>query len=253
MKRLCLGKRIMDKKILEKDLYRPVANFLLEQGFDVRSEVKNCDIMAVRGEEIVLIELKRNFQMKLLYQAIDRQTMSDQVYVCIPRPTKAQNDSQWRNMLRLLKRLDLGLITVAMDSPVKMVNVHLEPDQGMGRKNKKKKSALLREFEGRTEEMNEGGMSRKKVVTAYMEQAIEMLCVVERLGKTSAKELKSFGYDTKQTSILSKNFYHWYEKVSKGIYTVGKEGKDFLLDKRYGKLISYYRKKAEQIENTPNK
>lgn len=40
-------------------------------------------------------------------------------------------------MLRLLKRLDLGLITVAMDSPVKMVNVHLEPDQGMGRKNKK--------------------------------------------------------------------------------------------------------------------
>lgn len=64
----------MDKKILEKDLYRPVANFLLEQGFDVRSEVKNCDIMAVRGEEIVLIELKRNFQMKLLYQAIDRQT-----------------------------------------------------------------------------------------------------------------------------------------------------------------------------------
>ena len=39
-------------------------------------------------------------------------------------------------MLRLLKRLELGLLTVALDSPLKTVDVVLTPADSMIRKNK---------------------------------------------------------------------------------------------------------------------
>ena len=43
----------------EPDLYLPLKKFLVAQGYEVKGEIQDCDVTAVRGEEApVLVELK---------------------------------------------------------------------------------------------------------------------------------------------------------------------------------------------------
>ena len=72
--------------MLETDLYKPVYDYLVRQGYTVHSEVKNCDITAIKGEELIVVELKTSFNLKLLAQGAKRQRIADSVYVAIPVP-----------------------------------------------------------------------------------------------------------------------------------------------------------------------
>jgi hypothetical protein len=66
---------------------------------------------------------------------------------------------------------------------------------------------------------------------------------MEKLGTTSAKELKNL-YDCEQDSgrIIYKNFYGWFKKLDRGIYTLSDTGKNFLNGNEFKELIDYYRK-----------
>ena len=70
----------------EAALYAPVARFWTERGFTVQAEVKDCDVLAMRGEEMVVVELKTSFQLKLVYQIVERQKFCPLVYAAIPGP-----------------------------------------------------------------------------------------------------------------------------------------------------------------------
>ena len=62
----------------EVELYDPVKAFLEAQGYDVKGEVRSCDLVAVRpGEPPVLVELKLRFSLSLVLQGIDRLALSD--------------------------------------------------------------------------------------------------------------------------------------------------------------------------------
>ena len=126
----------------ETDLYEPIRAFLEEEGYQVQAEVKHCDIAAEKDGRLVVVELKRAFGLKLVYQGLERQSLTDEVFVAIPRPKKGAREKAWQDMLRLLKRLELGLLTVALDSPLKTVDVVLTPADSMIRKNKRKKEQL---------------------------------------------------------------------------------------------------------------
>ena len=55
----------------ETDLAAPVAAFLAGQGYEVKSEVGSCDLVAMRGgEPPVLVELKSRFSLDLLLQGV---------------------------------------------------------------------------------------------------------------------------------------------------------------------------------------
>ena len=110
----------------ETDLYEPIRAFLEEEGYQVQAEVKQCDIAAEKNGRLVVVELKRAFGLKLVYQGLERQSLTDEVFVAIPRPKKGAREKAWQDMLRLLKRLELGLLTVALDSPLKTVDVVLK-------------------------------------------------------------------------------------------------------------------------------
>ena len=70
----------------ESDLYPPVRLFLEGQGYEVKGEVKNCDVVAVRDdEEPVVVELKLTLNLDLLVQAIARLALTQNVYVAVPR------------------------------------------------------------------------------------------------------------------------------------------------------------------------
>ena len=74
------------EKLLESDLYGPVRSYLEGLGYDVKGEVKDCDVAAVRDGELIVVELKRGFTLELVFQAMDRQRVADGVYVAVPLP-----------------------------------------------------------------------------------------------------------------------------------------------------------------------
>ncbi len=78
----------------ETDLYPPIKAFLEGQGYEVKSEIGAVDVMAVRGEEDpVLVELKTGFSLALFHQGIERQKVTDAVYLAVPR-RRLQGDQQ---------------------------------------------------------------------------------------------------------------------------------------------------------------
>ena len=72
----------------ETDLYAPIKSYLEGQGYDVKGEVADCDVVAVRrGEDPVVVELKTSFSLQLIFQAVRRQALTDTVYVAYAAAT----------------------------------------------------------------------------------------------------------------------------------------------------------------------
>ena len=84
----------------ETDLYEPIRAFLEEEGYQVQAEVKHCDIAAVKDGQLVIVELKKAFSLKLVYQGLERQSLTDQVFVAIPRPKTGAREKCWKDMLK---------------------------------------------------------------------------------------------------------------------------------------------------------
>ncbi|MDE6182598.1 MAG: hypothetical protein K2F59_05295, partial [Eubacteriales bacterium] len=114
------------EKTKETDLFEPIKKHFIKKGYKVQGEVKNCDIICLKNEEILAIELKKSFNLKVLYQAMERKAFSNYVYIGIERP-KNFRKKEVKNMLKVLEKMEIGLITVAMDSPTKNVDIVLEP------------------------------------------------------------------------------------------------------------------------------
>ena len=103
-------------KLLERDLYGPVRDYLVSLGYDVKGEVLDCDLTAVRDGELIVVELKRGFTLELLYQAMARQRIADGVYVAVPLPRRGYAAPRIREAQALCRRLELGLIFVGFSS-----------------------------------------------------------------------------------------------------------------------------------------
>jgi len=102
----------------ETELYAPVKEYLEGQGYEVKAEIDGCDLVARRGQEPpVIVELKAGFTLPLVLQGVDRLSLSDVVYLAVAVPRKPAKGSLWRrerrSILRLCRRLGLGLLAVA--------------------------------------------------------------------------------------------------------------------------------------------
>ena len=111
----------------ETDLYGPVRDFLLSRGYTVRSEVRGCDITAIKGDDLVILEMKTALTVPLLAQAVERQKAADSVYVVVPHPGKRVRTREWRRTCALLKRLELGLVLVTLDGSNPEVEIPFHP------------------------------------------------------------------------------------------------------------------------------
>ena len=224
----------------ETDLYEPIRAFLEEEGYQVQAEVKNCDIAAVKDGQLVIVELKKAFSLKLVYQGLERQSLTDQVFVAIPRPKKGAREKSWKDMLKLLKRLELGLLTVALDSPLRTVDVVLEPSDSLAWKNRKKREKLQAELENRQVDANVDGMTRRKIMTAFREKSIRLACLLEKEEQVSLASLRERSMED-YVGILSRNYDKWFKRVEKGVYALSEKGKEALENEDYAKVVSFYR------------
>jgi hypothetical protein len=116
-----------NNKILESDLWKPVSEFLIGQGYMVRSEVKDCDITAMKDEELVVVELKRNLSVDLLAQAVKRQKAANLVYIAVPKPKRLLGNAKWKDICHLIRRLELGLILVSFKGKLGFVEIPISP------------------------------------------------------------------------------------------------------------------------------
>ncbi len=209
--------------IFETDLYDPIKALLESQGYEVKSEIGPADLVAVRGEEEpVIVELKTGFSLSLFHQGIERQRISDSVYVAVPRSTGKTFLKSLKNNIRLCRRLGLGLITVRMKD--RFVEVHLDPAPYRPRQSKTKKTRLLREFAKRVGDPNKGGATRNGLMTAYRQDALRCLSVLHRNGPTKAAVVARLSQVEKARRLMADDHYGWFERVETGIYTLTPKG-----------------------------
>jgi hypothetical protein len=230
-------------KLKESDMYEPIKALLISQGFIVRGEVKGCDIAAVSGETLWVVEMKLSANITLIYQAMERQAAATAVFVAIPRP-KNSRCSNFRSFKKLLEKLELGLITVAMDSPVRYAEILIFP--GEKTRANKKTAAIKKEIFGRTTDTT-GGISKEKINTAYRERCIKIASLLEAKGPATAKILVSFGCDKDTGNILRANYFGWFEKTTKATYDLTASARNYLSENEASPLITYYRMKSAEI------
>ena len=203
----------------ETDLYEPVKRFLETQGYTVKSEIKSCDVVAMRGDEALLIvELKTALTLQLIYQAMDRLTMTDSVYVAVARPKRGIAASA----LKLCRRLGIGLIIIAKSGSLEVL---ADPLPYAPRQNSKRRFLLLREFNSCRGDPNVGGSTRKPIMTAYRQDAIKCATHLQVSGPTSPKVIKAATGVDRAANILRDDVYGWFKRETRGIYNLSDIGK----------------------------
>jgi hypothetical protein len=208
----------------ESDLYPAVKSFLEAQGYEVKSEIGACDVMAIRGNEPpVVVELKLTFSLALVMQGVARQTLCDAVYLAVPVSAERGWKLRYREVIGLCRRLGLGLLAVKGD----MVEPHLDPAPYAPRKNLQRAGALLKEFHRRIGDPNTGGTTGIKRMTAYRQDA--MRCGVALLdGPLKASVVAKSTGVRRAADILRDDHYGWFQRVERGIYALTDRGREAL-------------------------
>ncbi len=232
----------------ERELYEPVRDFLIRQGFTVRGEVRSCDVAAMLDDRLIIVELKRHLSFDLLAQAVERQAYCDQVYLAVPKPADFREDKEWRAKLRVLKRLGLGLLLVSKNKGNFLIEEALTPDTPSGlRRAPGKRTSIAKELGNRRTDGNVGGTRGVPLLTAYREAALKMAVLIDIYGPMKPKELREKGaHEKKTTPILNANFYRWFERTEDGRYTITENGKEALIT--YERTAAVFREDEEKPE-----
>ena len=212
----------------ETDLYPPVKAFLQAQGYEVKSEIGAVDVMALReGEDPVIIELKSGISLSLFHQAVDRQNITDYVYICVPRGTGRAFSKALRDNTGLCRRLGIGLLTVRLRDG--FVEAHCDPAPYRPVKSARRRGRLLREFQRRVGDPNSGGQTRVGLVTAYRQDALKCAAFLKDNGPTKGAQVAAKTGVPTATRIMAADHYGWFERVSLGVYQVTAKGQEALV------------------------
>lgn len=210
--------------------------FLEGQGFTVKGEIGNCDLVGLRGEEPpVVVELKRRFNLDLLLQGVDRLALTDQTYLAIPEP--GPRDSRVK---KLLRRLGLGLLLVAASGRVDPV---LDPAPYQPRKATKRLHRLLGEHKRRIGDPTSGGVTRTKIMTAYRQEALRCALYLAQAGPSTPKQLRKFADTPNALKILARDVYGWFERADRGVYQLTPLG--FVAAEEAGETPDYSARSAK--------
>lgn len=210
----------------EAELYPDLKAYLEGQGYEVKAEIGACDIMAVRGDEpAVIVEMKLSFSLALVLQGVARQALFDDVYLAVPQPKKGW-PARYKDILALCRRLGLGLLVV---TPGQGVEAHLDPAPYTPRKSAARAGKLLREFQRRVGDPNQGGTTGIKRMTAYRQDALRCLAVLAD-GPVKASDVAKGAGVPKAATLMRDDHYGWFERAARGIYKLTPKGRAALHD-----------------------
>ena len=125
-------------------------------------------------------------------------------------------------MLKLLRSLGLGLITVSQSQ---LVDAVIDPAPYQPRKSSLRKERLLREFAKRVGDPNQGGShTRSGLMTAYRQRAIRIATLLERNGPSKAAAIATELDEPNSGAILYRDVYGWFDRIERGIYALSPRG-----------------------------
>jgi len=211
----------------EAALYRPVKHFLESCGYQVKGEVRGCDLVARRGDEPpVIVELKLRFTLALVLQGVDRLAITDRVYLAVPRPPRRARglSPEAPAVRRLCRRLGLGLMLVGRRGA--SVAIIEEPVPYRPRRASARTARLLGEFTRRTGDGNIGGRNRTPIITAYREDALRCAQALALAGTEPMRlrELRAATGVADAARILQRNVYGWFARLGHGSYALSVAG-----------------------------
>ncbi len=199
----------------ETVLYAPVKTFLESLGYCVKGEIGGCDIVALgEGEPpvVIICELKLQFNLELVLQAVDRAAASDEVWLAAQISKKGkgrERDARFRNLCR---RLGFGLIGVTERGQVELL---LSPAALPPRRDPRRRSRLINEHQRRKGDPMAGGSTRAPVMTAYRQEALT--CAAElAAGPRRPRDIKPVSPNAPK--ILFRNVYGWFSRPERGVY-----------------------------------
>ncbi len=167
-------------------------------------------------------ELKLSFTFDLVLQGVDRARVGDEVWLAaqLSRTGKGrESDPRFRNLCR---RLGFGLLGVDMNGDV---HILLSPDAPAPRRDLKRRSRLVKEYQRRQGDPTEGGGSRRPIMTAYRQQAL--VCAAALVGGPARpRDLRAKAPDAGK--ILLDNVYGWFDRASHGVYALNEAGHEAL-------------------------
>lgn len=223
----------------ETELYEPVKQMLIELGYTVRAEVNHCDIVAYRDgdKEPVIVELKKTFNLQLIFQVLERLKLSESVYAAIEYDPKKRVSTSfsWNDAIRLCRKLGIGLIGVQFYKRKKpAVDILCEPGAEVPmRRSSIGAKRLQNEFIRRSGDYNIGGSTGRKLVTAYRERSLRVALQISRLGPQSPKALRAALLDHTVAALLRRNVYRWFERIKRGTYDLTETGREALREYDY--------------------
>jgi hypothetical protein len=208
----------------EIELYQPVKAFLEAQGYAVKAEVSQCDVVAIRGNEPpVVVELKMRFNLELLLQAVDRLSFSDTVYIAVADGSGLRG--RGKRALKLCRMLGFGVLLVQLsETGVGHVTPVQDPGLYQPRRNPRRAKRLLKEFIERIGDPNTGGMTRMPIVTAYRQTALRLVAQLET-GEATTKQIRAETGIGQASAILQRNVYGWFDRTARGVYALSPKGR----------------------------
>ncbi|MCD8349248.1 MAG: DUF2161 family putative PD-(D/E)XK-type phosphodiesterase [Planctomycetaceae bacterium] len=227
----------------ETDLYPHLKAWLVDQGYDVHAEVRGCDIAASRDGRLVLVEIKRAVTLDLVLQIIRRQEASALVYGAVPAP-RDFSGRKWREQVRLLRRLNAGLIIVYLgESP--RVEPLFHPHRLAHTIRKSLARSYLDEMAARTVDVNLGGSPGWESMNGFREKGLRIAVAIERFGPSSKHLLTLTGASSMTGSILRRNRDGWFTTVRPGVYDLSTKGREAL--RKHKELAEVLRIQCRQI------
>jgi hypothetical protein len=191
-------------------------------GYACKGEIGGCDLVALKGDEppvVVIGELKLAFTLELVLQAVDRASVGDEIWLAAQLSGKGrgrESDPRFRNLCR---RLGFGMLGVGAKGEVEVI---VSPVAPMPRKDAKRRSRLVDEHRRRVGDPQEGGGSRKPVMTAYRQRALACASAL-RQGPQPTRALRVSIPDA--TKIVYDNVYGWFAPFSRGVYQLTAAGR----------------------------
>ena len=203
----------------ETDLYEPVATWFSQSGHQVMAEVKTCDVVTLHDDQLTIVELKLKPSLKFIYQLATRTRYANFVYAALPFDSvSGTNRKHW---IQLLRKLGIGLLWIRVSNLGYAVKEALraKPQTIGGAKDKRIRHGIINEAKTRRSTLALGGQSTfVPLVTAYREDVLLTLALLQKHGPLSPKALRALGAPERVGRILLSNHDGWFERISRGTY-----------------------------------
>lgn len=226
----------------EEELYTPIKQYYEKLGYEVKSEVLHCDLVAIHPQhgDTIIIEMKKTFNLALLLQGIERLRINEKVILAVERNRKksGSHNQRFGDLSELCRMLGIGFMTVTFyktKAPVieLLVEAGEMPKRGIRHK---KQAKLLNEFRERSGDYNVGGSTGRKLVTAYREKALRCAWALQSAGPLAPRQIIAITGNSRSADMLRSNYYGWFERIARGQYSITSAGSEAL--NQYGDVIA---------------